>query len=162
MKYCLIILLGVALTGNTFAQTADDYSKTTDYKKFIERIAGQWTLQQIVDAEKRDVSNNANRKKAARANDVETDQGNNAMQKIEFYDNARYRMNNATQAIDSGSYRLNEQHGILYLQSDLGDTEPSEWKIELDNRRLTLTGRGGDAASRYRYVYNKSRSNVVR
>ena len=162
MKYRLIILLCIALSGNAFAQTADDYSKNTDYKKFIERIAGQWTLQQIVDAEKRDVAQNPNRKKATRANDVESNQANNAMQKIEFYDNARYRMNNATQAIDSGSYRLNEQHGILYLESDLVDSEPSEWKIELQNRRLTLTGRGQEAASRYQYVYDKTRENVVR
>ena len=162
MKYCLIILMSIAIAGKASAQTPADYSKTTDYKKFIERIAGQWTLQQIVDAEKRDVSDNPNRKKPSRTNDVETDQANNAMQKIEFYDNARYRTNNATQAIDSGSYRLNEQHGILYLQSDLGDTEPSEWKIELQNRRLTLTGRGGDAASRYKYVYDKTRDSVVR
>lgn len=162
MKYYLIILLSIALLGTASAQTADDYSKTTEYKKFIERIGGQWTLQQIVDAEKRDVSGNENRRKPTRANDVETDQANNAMQKIEFYDNARYRMNNATQAIDSGSYRLNEQHGILYMQSDLADSEPTEWKIQLQNRRLTLTGRGQDAASRYRYVYEKTRANVVR
>ena len=162
MKYCLIILLSIGLAGNASAQTANDYSKTTDYKKFIERIAGQWTLQQIVDAEKRKLSENPNRKKPARTNDVETNQANNAMQKIEFYDNARYRLNNATQAIDSGSYRLNEQHGILYLQSDIADTEPSEWKIELQNRKLTLTGRGQEASSRYQYVYDKTRSNVVR
>lgn len=162
MKYCLIILFSIALTGNAFAQTAGDNSKTTEYKKFIERIAGQWTLQQIVDAGKRDVSENQNQTNPARTNDVETNQANNAMQKIEFYDNARYRLNNATQAIDSGSYRLNEQHGILYLQSDIADTEPSEWKIELQNRKLTLTGRGQEADSRYQYVYNKTRKNVVR
>lgn len=162
MKYCLMILVCIAFTANVSAQTANDYSKTTDYQKFIERIAGQWTLQQIVDAEKRDVSQNPSRKKPARTNDVESDQANNAMQKIEFYDNARYRMNNATQAIDSGSYRLNEQHGILYLESDLVDAEPSEWKIELQNRKLTLTGRGGEAASRYQYVYNKTKENVVK
>lgn len=157
MKYFLTLILSVALSG-VFAQTADDYSKTTDYQKFIERIAGQWTLEKIVDAEQR---SNKNKKSGSQGGD-QANQGNNAMQKIEFYDDARYRMSNATQAIDSGSYRLNEQHGILYLQSDHGGTDPSEWKIELQNRKLTLTGRGEDAASRYQYVYTKSRDKVVR
>ena len=63
--------------------------------------------------------------------------------------------NNTTNQIDSGSYRLNEEHGILYLESDQDDITPTEWKVTLDKKKLTLAGRGQDAASRYKYVYMK-------
>lgn len=161
MKYCLIVLLSVVACGVSFAQTADDNPKNVDYKKFIERIAGQWTLQQIVDVERESSSKTKKGKDPQKTNDVETDQATNAMSKIEFYDDARYRMNNSQQAIDSGSYRLNEQHGILYLESD-NDQTPVEWKIQLQGKRLSLTGRDGEATSRYRYVYQKTKENVVK
>ncbi len=161
MKYvvmawlCLISLI-------VEAQTADEYRKDVAYKKLIERIEGQWTLERIVDAEKLDKANEkADRRKSTRTNDIETDQATNAMNKIEFYDNARYRMNNSQQAIDSGSYRLNEQHGILYLESDQ-DPTPSEWNVVIKGEELTLTGREQSAESRYRYVYRKTREDIVK
>jgi hypothetical protein len=161
MRYLMIIGLCVGVFSGAFAQTTKDYPKDVEYKKFIEQIAGQWELQQIEDAESRD-NRNKNLKKPSKTNDPAGDQANNAMRKIEFFDNARYRMSNATNAIDSGSYRLNEQHGILYLQSDLGDTTPTEWKIALERNRLSLTGRGQEATSRYRYIYQKTKDKVVK
>lgn len=161
MKYVLIAGLCLA-TLLTQAQTPDDYDKNVAYKKFIERIAGEWTLERIVDAEKANKGKEkGDRRKSSRTNDVETDQATNAMNKIEFYDNARYRLNSSQQAIDSGSYRLNEQHGILYLESDQ-DPTPSEWDVNIKGNQLTLTGRGETAESRFRYVYRKTREDRVK
>ncbi len=161
MKYVLMICLSLAAV-LVRAQTADDYEKDVAYKKFIERIAGQWSLDRIIDAEKANKGKEkADRRKSARTNDIEKDQGTNAMYKIEFSSDARYKMNNSQEAIDSGSYRLNEQHGILYLESDR-DPEPSEWDITIKGNQLTLTGRGDAADSRFRYVYNKTREDRVK
>lgn len=156
MKYILIAGLCLATLVNQ-AQTPNDYDKNVAYKKFIERIAGEWTLERIIDAEKANSGKEkGDRRKSARTNDVDTDQGTNAMSKIEFYDDARYRMNSSQHAIDSGSYRLNEQHGILYLESDQ-DPTPSEWDVTIKGNQLTLTGRGEAAESRFRYVYRKTK-----
>jgi hypothetical protein len=162
MLICFFLGLG---TVHAQKKTAKDYRKDVAYKKFIERINGQWKLEHIVDAaqqsegkENRNDEPGTRNQNPAAANE---NQGNNAMQMIEFMDDARYRMNNATTAIDSGSYRLNEQHGILYLESDK-DPTPSEWKISLNKDQLSLTGRGQDATSRYRYVYTRIKEKAAK
>ena len=146
------------MCGVSTAQTTKDVPKDVAYTKFIERINGQWKLQRVVDVERK-----ASKKKGQSAsNEQQGDQGavegNNAMQMIEFEDDARYRVNNSTNAIDSGSYRLNEQHGILYMESDADDITPTEWAVAVKNNTLTLTGRGNDATSRYKYVYTKTKT----
>jgi hypothetical protein len=81
------------------------------------------------------------------------DQSNNAMEIMEFDRQARYKMNTAVTAVDSGSYRINEQHGILYLDSDKNN-DPSEWTMSIKNNVLTLGGKS-DADKRYTYVYER-------
>lgn len=132
-------------------------------EKFIEQIAGSWRLQRIVDEEKgsKPSANQGNKKdknsqqQGSGSTQAKTE-GTNAMQTLEFNINGRYKMNSAVNSLDSGSYRLNEQHGILYMESDNDDITPSEWAITMQNEQLTLVGRGEDAESRYKYVYQKS------
>ena len=69
-------------------------------------------------------------------------------------------VNNSTTSIDSGSYRVNEQHGILYMESDADDITPTEWAISINKDKLTLTGRGEKADTRYKYVYVKEKDGV--
>ena len=155
------------MCGVSTAQTTKDIPKDVAYKKFIERINGQWKLQRVVDIERKvESANSPNNRKTQKSDNqkkgTETVEGTNAMQMIEFEDDARYRVNNSTNAIDSGSYRLNEQHGILYLESDSDDITPTEWAVSIRNNTLTLTGRGNDATSRYRYVYSKSKTRAAK
>jgi hypothetical protein len=82
------------------------------------------------------------------------------MQMLEFDPDARYKVNNSTSAIDSGSYRVNEQTGILYLESDAEDITPTEWAITLKKNQLTLAGRGDNADTRYKYVYVKEKEKL--
>lgn len=135
----------------TYAQTAKDMPKDADTKKFIEMIAGTWKLKSIVDSEAKN--------KGKKTNQNPTDQGNNAMQMLEFQPNARYKMNSSTNAVDSGSYRLNEQHAILYMESDATES-PTEWAISLNKNQLTLGGRGEEAEKRYKYIYVKTKDGV--
>jgi len=152
------------MCGVSTAQTTKDIPKNVEYKKFIERINGQWKLQRVVDVERKAQSANSPDKRKSQSTDNQqkngqaTVEGANAMEMIEFEDDARYRVNNSTTAIDSGSYRLNEQHGILYMESDADDITPTEWAVAIKNNTLTLTGRGNDATSRYRYVYTKTKT----
>ena len=136
----------------TYAQTAKDMPKDADTKKFIEMIAGTWKLKSIVDSEAKN--------KGKKTNQKPTDQGNNAMQMLEFDADGRYKVNNSTTAIDSGSYRINEQHSVLYMESDADDITPTEWDISVTKKRLTMVGRSGDADARYKYMYAKEKEGV--
>jgi hypothetical protein len=165
-----IVAMILALTGglvNAQSKTTKDVPKNTETKKFIEMIAGSWKLEKIVDAGKnnKETDNNVSGqtnsgKNPSMEKDKKNDQSNNSMQMIEFHPNGRYKLNSSTTSLDSGSYRLNEQHAVLYMESDSDDITPSEWEITLVDKQLTLAGRGESADSRYKYVYKKEKEKV--
>lgn len=78
---------------------------------------------------------------------------------IEFDREGRYVVYNRSEKADNGSYRLNENHSILYLESEAGQT-PQEWKISLDeNGLMTLQSTGTHQhAESFRYVYSRTSS----
>jgi hypothetical protein len=77
-------------------------------------------------------------------------------QVIDFNREGRYERRSASEKIDRGAYRLNEEHGILYLESETG--EPiTEWNIRFENDRMTLQPR--DTSPReesFKYVYTRT------
>jgi hypothetical protein len=117
-------------------------------KKLISEVVGKWQLEQTVDVQK---------KNAIRKDTLGFDW-------IEFGEDGKYSLGSAGQngtveAIDSGSYRLNEQSGVLYLEttSDDGSVSqiPSEWSIAIKENKMKLSGRGNDHARKYEYQYQK-------
>ena len=140
------------------AQTTANTTKTGNTRKFIEMITGTWKLSSIVDAESKGEKKQqtTESKNGTMATENPPDQSNNAMEIMEFEADARYKMNTSTTAIDSGSFRINEQHGILYLESDKAN-EPSEWKISIKGNTLMLGGRD-EADKRYTYVYERAKT----
>jgi hypothetical protein len=150
------ICLGYGANG----QSTKDMTKTGRPQKFIELISGTWKLKSIEDAESKGKTEqkNTQSKNGTMATENPPDQSNNAMEIMEFAADARYKMNTAVAAVDSGSYRISEQHGILYLDSDKS-SDPSEWRISVKNNVLTLGGRT-DADKRYTYIYEKVRDEI--
>jgi hypothetical protein len=160
-----LLLLVTMLTSMAQTKTAKDFPKTADTDKFIEKIAGEWKLLQIVDENKNTKSSTSGNNSQSNdtnegAGSTQSGDDNNAMQMLEFGVNGRYKMNNATTSLDSGSYRLNEQHGVLYLESDSDDNTPTEWNITYQNNQLTLVPREKGAEHKFKYVYSKVKSNV--
>jgi hypothetical protein len=170
MKNILFVLLGLVSSFAAIAQTktTKDIEKNKNYQTLTERISGQWKLDRIVDSEESHNSQqgqkNEKNKGPKNPNDVaevNSNQSNNAMQVIEFSDDARYKMNNSTTALDSGNYTLNEQNQSLVLESDLTASSPSEWNITLKNNTLTLIGRE-DASKRYKYIYSRMKQKALK
>lgn len=149
----LMMLVCVAVMAN--GQSTKDMTKTGSATKFIEMITGTWKLKSIVDAESKGkkVKTSTKSKNGTMATENPPQQSNNAMEIMEFDAQARYKMNTAVAAVDSGSYRINEQHGVLYLDSDKNN-DPSEWTISIKKNVLTLGGKS-DADKRYTYVYDR-------
>src|SRR5687768_14591046 len=113
MRLTLVMFLICFCVGILSAQekTAGNTPKNVPTKKFIQMLAGTWKLDRIVDSAKPDKST-ANAPESKSNNGAElpaadNDQSRNAMQMLEFEDDARYKVNNSTTAIDSGSYRVN-------------------------------------------------------
>jgi hypothetical protein len=160
LKIIGILIMFMALNNGVMAQSTSDMTKTGNAKKFIEMITGTWKLKSIVDAESKGqrTKKRTDSKNGTIATKNPPDQSNNAMEIMEFEPDARYKMNTAVTAVDSGSFRINEQHGVLYLDSDKSG-DPSEWTISIKNNVLTLGGRS-DADKRYTYVYERIKKGV--
>jgi hypothetical protein len=133
-------------------QAQDEKGKKVT-KKLISQVVGKWQLQETVDVQK---------KNAIRKDTLGFDW-------IEFGEDGKYSLgsagqNGAVQAIDSGSYRLNEQNGILYLEttSDNGAVSqvPSEWSISIKENTMKLAGRGEGHARKYEYHYQKTKEGL--
>ena len=117
-------------------------------KKLISQVVGKWQLQETVDVKK---------KGAVRKDTLGFDW-------IEFTEDGKYALGSAGQngnveAIDSGSYRLNEQNGVLYLDSSSDDAQvsqvPTEWSIAIKEQDMKLASRGNTHAGKYEYRYHK-------
>jgi hypothetical protein len=112
--------------------------------KKIESILGTWKVQKILSG-KTEVAKNPT-----------------SGQWIEFKNNGKY-VNHAA-VIDSGSYRLNENHSLVYLESQLqdnatGSVKVVEWTISLgDDDTLTMQQKANGSkkkstADPLKYVY---------
>jgi hypothetical protein len=147
MKYVMSILLALCI-GNAalYAQekklTPEDKAINTKQKtpvKIIEYIVGTWKINDT----------NAEQENAAT--------GRKLGQSITFTREAKYVTQSANEKLDSGRYRLNEDHAILYLESVHGG-EPTEWNVSFRKNVMTLWPRetAEAHAQEHKYVYSRS------
>ena len=114
-------------------------------EKAIESIIGKWQLQKVY-AGSREITANPNSENRSW---------------IEF--NADGTYNQQSEDTDRGSYRLNENHSVLYLESEerketssaVSSNNLTEYDISIRNGMLTMQPRGDDS-TRTKYVYVKS------
>ncbi|HEY9046949.1 MAG TPA: lipocalin family protein [Ohtaekwangia sp.] len=136
---CNTWILGICFilfAGSTFAQQASKSGQ-----KIIDLVVGTWQISQVYDGKKQITSNS-----------------DTLVQTIEFTREAKYITRNNSQKIDSGLFRINENHKILYLESKNsadGEARPVEWGLSLQNHILTLSGRGSPHAERFKYIYTR-------
>lgn len=111
--------------------------------KMIEYLVGDWKIDKILNG-KTDV----------------TEKVSEGDQTLSFNSEARYVIRSGNDKIDSGSYRMNEQIGSLYLESE-SDEKPREWKTEFISGGMILTPKQVSpqkANLRYFYIRNKPAS----
>jgi hypothetical protein len=130
------------LMGQQEKKTRDENAINTRKKtpeKIIEHIVGTWEVEGIYKG-KKDISN--------------TDTvGSNRT--ITFDREAKYISYSGNEKIDSGTYSLNENHYLLYLES-AGGGAPSEWKISFSNNGMTLQPNATyPHAESFRYFYTR-------
>lgn len=89
--------------------------------KMIQSLVGEWKVDKILKG-KTDV----------------TEKSKEREQILSFNSEARYVVRSGNEKTDSGSYRMNEQIGSLYLESE-SDEKPREWKTEFTSDGMILT-----------------------
>jgi hypothetical protein len=153
-KIYIVFFAGVFSLISLSASAQDEYNKkkedarkedaiNTNKKtpvKIIEYIVGTWQMDEVYKG-KKDIS------------DTDTVGMN---QTITFDREGRFISYSGEEKIGSGSYRLNEDHAILYLESETG--EPiTEWNVAFSKEGMSLQPR--DATSReesFKYIYTRT------
>src|SRR5688572_22767428 len=126
-----------------FQASAQQSSETPD--KAIETIVGKWKLQKVY-AGSREINSNPNSENQSW---------------IEFNEDGTFTQQ--SEDSDKGSYRLNENHSVLYLESNdqkestAATSAPSlnEYNISIRNSVLTMQPVGEEGSST-KYVYSKA------
>jgi hypothetical protein len=117
---------------SSFAQQASQTGQ-----KVLDLMVGTWQISKVFDGKKELKS------------DADT-----TIQTMEFTREAKYISRTNQQKVDSGLFRVNENHKILYLESaGNADAPPEEWAITIKDNILTLAGRGTPQAARFKYQY---------
>ena len=143
MKTRITLLAGFALylTMAVVPCNAQSSSGKTAQKLF-DMVVGTWKL---------DTAYNYGGKKMDRNASSPGD-----MKSIEFTREAKYIVRNQSmQASDSGFYRANEDHKLIYLQSSIRQGQPSEWHASLKNATLTLVQEQPGDKKPMTYVYHR-------
>jgi hypothetical protein len=137
----LILALMASVTSQVSAQRSNDVAD-----KAIEDIIGKWQLQKVY-AGSREITSNPNSEGSW----------------IEFNEDGTYRLQ--AEDSDQGSYRLNENHSVLYLESEhRKDTSSAvslqtltEYSIVMRDGTLTMQPKNENSGST-KFVYTKSSS----
>jgi hypothetical protein len=135
----LLLAFIFTIAFETSAQRSDN---TPD--KSIESIVGKWQLQKVY-AGSREITSNPNSEGSW----------------IEFNEDGTYRIQAEDE--DQGSYRLNENHSVLYLESEQRKETSSavsvhnltEFNIVMRDGTLTMQSKTSNAGST-KYVYARS------
>jgi hypothetical protein len=132
-----------AVASHTFAQKSSD---TPD--KAIESIVGKWQLQKVY-AGSREIASNPNSENPGW---------------IEFNEDGTYVQQ--AEGNDRGSYRLNENHSVLYLESGenagtsaVQTPHLNEYTITIKDGTLTMQSRGDSPTTKFVYVRKSETEN---
>lgn len=134
---CIILIL-LGLTQTIQAQSKEDIQI-----KLIEKIVGSWKIQQVVDAKSK-----------------KTNAGVTGITALEFSPEGRYRNFAKNVVIDSGSYRLNEPQGKLYLESETNQEKTSEWVVVIQEDKLTMQPQGAQHAAGLQYIFVRTKKGL--
>jgi hypothetical protein len=110
--------------------------------KIIEYIPGTWVIEQVYKG-KEDVT----------ATDTLAKN-----ESIEFNREGRYMSFLSSEKIDSGAYRINEDHAVLYLASEGDNEKPTAWSVWFDkDGKMTMRMKNdGNKEEPMSYVYRRS------
>ena len=143
LLFCLLTLH--ACQTDSRQNSGNDKAKVNTEKetpaKLIDLLVGEW---------QRDTSGATPSQSNAEENEVD---------RMIFTQEARYIQYSGGQTVDSGAYRMNEQLGNLYLESQENE-QPREFEIDLQGNRMTLKPKSDNQSGDQTQSYRKISSNT--
>jgi hypothetical protein len=138
-----LLLFSAVILTLTLQASAQRSNETPD--KAIESIIGKWQLEKVY-AGSREITSNPNAESRSW---------------IEFNEDGTYTSQGETN--DQGSYRLNENHSVLYLESEqktetnsaLPAHKLTEYSITIREGMLTMLSKAENSGST-KYVYHRN------
>jgi hypothetical protein len=111
--------------------------------KIIDHIVGTWKISRGENVPQK------NTQKTQHAKPIKEDR----LTSLEFGRDGRYKTMDSQKSLDSGSYRINENHHRLYLESDADHEHPKEWDINIMKNTLTLQADSTKTKAHEKYFY---------
>ena len=74
---------------------------------------------------------------------------------IEFKSDGSFESGGDPYGNNTGTYSLNYELKSLYIDSDVGDDDDSQWIIEIEGDKMTWEGTGAEWAERFKLVHRR-------
>lgn len=105
-----------------------------------QRLDGKWMMYRVIQD----------------GNDVTAEHNPYAERYILFFEDGTFESGGRPYGANTGRYTYIPDQQLLYLYSDAGPEDDSQWKVTLDNNSMTWQGFGGEWANRFRIVHHRS------
>jgi hypothetical protein len=145
--FCIFSLTCIFINAQSQDERSTEKKPTVNTKqqtptKIIAYIPGTWVVEHVFQGKK----------------EITNADAFTGMKILEFNREGRYSSSSA-ESLDSGAYRVNEEHSVLYLASGTNET-PTEWNVSFDkNGTMSLTSRNsGKKSESVTYVYRRESS----
>jgi hypothetical protein len=88
-------------------------------------------------------------------NDVTTEHNPYAERYILFFEDGTFETGGRPYGPNTGQYSYSSEQHLLYLYSDAGPEDDSQWKITIEKDTMTWQGLGSEWANRFRIVHHR-------
>ena len=124
--YCFLLFAIVFLSFSTI-------------KKPSKELIGKWEIEQVKEHD----------------NDITKDLNPNNDRWIEFYDNGTFESGGTPFGKNSGTFQIDDTAGTLFLDSDAGEDDDSNWRISFKKGRMIWNGIGTERQENTFVYYKK-------
>lgn len=105
-----------------------------------QKLEGKWMMHQVLQDD----------------NDVSDEHNPYGERYIIFMEDGTFESGGRPFGSNTGLYRYSPEEGNLFLDSDAGQEDDSQWKITIDYDTMIWQGLGGEWANRFRIVHHRS------
>jgi hypothetical protein len=104
-----------------------------------QKLEGKWMMWQVIQD----------------GNDVSAEHNPHQERYIIFFEDGTFESGGRPYGLNTGRYEYSPEDGILYLISDAGPEDDSQWKVNLENDTMTWEGLGSEWANRFRIIHRR-------
>ncbi|MGW8315915.1 MAG: hypothetical protein ACWGNV_09970 [Bacteroidales bacterium] len=105
-----------------------------------QKLEGKWLMNKVIQD----------------GNDVTPEHNPDKERYIIFYDDGSFETGGKPYGPNTGRYTYSPEQGLLYLYSDAGPEDDSQWKVSLEKDTMTWQGLGSEWANQFLIIHLRS------